>query len=269
MASAIEHKLEELKARLRELDSVVVAFSGGFDSGFLLKVATDVLGERAVGVTAVSDSLPERERRDAVRIAEKYGARHLLVTSKEIENPDYAKNEKNRCFYCKTALFGLASEIKGKLGFANVVDGATMDDLDDFRPGREAARQAGVRSPFIEAGLCKDELRELARKMDLDFWDKPASACLSSRIPYGIEITQERLKRVERFEDALKKLGFRQLRVRFHEQVARIEVAETEMNAVLEQRIAINQAGREAGFTFVTLDLAGYRTGSLNQMVKG
>jgi uncharacterized protein len=268
MASSKDQKLEKLKELLGGFESVIVAFSGGFDSSFLLKVATDVLGDRAVGLTSVSASLPERERKEAVRIAEKCGARHLLVDTKELDNPDYTNNPKNRCYYCKMELFSVALKKKHELGFAELVDGSTIDDLDDFRPGHEAARESGVRSPFIEVGLRKSELRELARQMDLDYWNKPSSACLSSRIPYGVEINADRLRRIEAFEDALRDLGLKQLRVRFHDQVARIEIAEREMKTAFELRAAIVQAGKAAGFTFVALDLAGYRSGSLNVLLK-
>ncbi len=268
MASSIDQKLERLKELLRGFESVVVAFSGGFDSSFLLKVASDVLGDRAVGLTSVSASLPARERMEAVRIAEEYGALHLLVHTEELDNPNYTKNPKNRCYYCKTELFSVALEKKRELGFAEVVDGSTLDDLDDFRPGHEAAREAGVRSPFVEVGFRKSELRELARQMELDYWDRPSSACLSSRIPYGVEINADRLRRIEAFEDALRDLGLKQLRVRFHDQVARIEVAEEEMKTAFERRTAIVQAGKAAGFTFIALDLAGYRSGSLNALLK-
>lgn len=268
MAPSIDQKLERLRELLRGFESVVVAYSGGFDSSFLLKVSTDVLGDRAVALTSVSASLPEREREEAVRIAEKYGARHLLVETNELDNPNYTCNPENRCYHCKTELFSVALKKKRELGFAVVVDGSTLDDLDDFRPGNEAAREAGVRSPYVEVGLRKSELRELARKMDLDYWEKPSSACLSSRIPYGVEITVDRLRRIESFENALRDLGFKQLRVRFHDQVARIEVAEPEMKTAFEQRTAIVQAGKAAGFTFIALDLTGYRSGSLNALLK-
>jgi uncharacterized protein len=268
MASSVDQKLEQLRKLLRGFESVVIAYSGGFDSSFLLKVATDVLGDRAIALTSVSASLPRREREEAVRIARKYRARHLLVDTREIDNPAYAKNPQNRCYYCKTELFSVALEKKRELGFAEVVDGSTLDDLDDFRPGHEAAREAGVRSPFVEVGLRKSELRELARQMGLDYWDKPSSACLSSRIPYGVEITADRLQSVEAFEDALRDLGLKQLRVRFHDQVARIEVAEEQMKSAFEQRAAILRAGKAAGFTFIALDLAGYRSGSLNALLK-
>jgi uncharacterized protein len=257
-----------MEGLLRRLGSVVVAYSGGLDSAFVLKVAVDVLGDRAVGLTAVGPALPESERLEAERIAKQLGARHILAKSREFQNPDYVKNPSNRCYYCKSDMYALASEHRQKLGFAHVVDGATLDDLGDYRPGLEATRQAGVRSPLLEVGLSKAEVRELARRMGLDFWDKPASACLASRIPYGADVTAERLGRVERFEAALRGRGLKQVRVRFHHEVARIEVAAEEMEAAFAQREAIVKDGLADGFAFVALDLAGYRTGSLNALLR-
>jgi len=260
-------KLKDLENLLRQLESLVVCFSGGLDSSFLLKVATDVLGERAVGLTAVGPTLPESERQEAQRIAKDLGGRLILADSREVHNPDYVRNPSNRCYYCKSELYALAAEHKRKLGFAFVVDGSTVDDLGDYRPGLGAAREAGARSPLLEVGLTKAEVRELARQMGLDFWDKPASACLASRIPYGTSVTVERLGRVERFEEALHRLGLKQIRVRFHHEVARIEGANDEINVAFTQREAIVREGLAAGFLFVALDLAGYRTGSLNQLL--
>lgn len=260
-------KLDDLRSRLRDLKSVVVAFSGGLDSAFLLAMAHQTLGERAVGLTAYSPSVPQRERADAARIALELGAVHIVVDSQELHDPRYAANPDNRCFYCKSELYTLTEQKRRELGFEHVVNGTNLDDLGDYRPGLEAAKAAGVRSPLVEANLLKQEIRELARQLKLGFWDKPAAACLSSRIPYGTSVTPERLAQIEKLEDALLALGLRQVRVRYHDELARIEVGRDELPSAFERRDAIVAAGRSAGFTFVTLDLAGYRTGSLNALL--
>jgi len=262
-----ESKLALLRRELSALESVVVAFSGGLDSAFVLAVARETLGERALGLTAFSPSVPQRERQDAARIAHALGARHMVVNSQELHDPRYAANPENRCFYCKSELYKLTEQTRRQLGFAHVVNGTNLDDLGDYRPGLEAAKAAAVRSPLVDAGLRKAEIRALARELALDFWDKPAAACLSSRIPYGTAVTPQRLRQIERLEDALHALGLRQVRVRHHDDaLARIEVAQSELAAAFAARDAIVTAGREVGYTFVTLDLAGYRTGSLNQL---
>jgi uncharacterized protein len=260
-------KQKDLEILLKQLESVVVCFSGGLDSAFMLKFAVDALGERAVGFTAVGPTFPEWEKQESQRIAKALGARQILAQSREFQNVDYLRNPSNRCYYCKTDLYALAAEQKQALGFAHVIDGSTLDDVGDYRPGFVAAREAGVRSPLLEVGLTKAEVRELAKAMGLDFHDKPASACLASRIPYGTSITIERLGRIERLEGALHNLGLKQIRVRFHNEVARIEVSKDEIESAFAAREAIVREGLAAGFTFISLDLAGYRTGSLNQLL--
>ena len=267
-AADLDGKLARVREVVRGLGSALVAYSGGLDSAFVLALCARELGERAVGFTAVSPSLPVREREDATRIAQAIGARHELVESNEIHDPDYAKNEKDRCFHCKSELYTLTEARRVELGFAHVVNGTNLDDLGDYRPGLEAAKNASVRSPLVEANLTKDDVRGIARHLGFDFWDKPAAACLSSRIPYGTSVTHERLAQVERLEDALHALGLRKLRVRHHDEVARIEVGADEMERAFAHRNAIVEAGTAAGYTFVALDLAGYVTGSLNRSLR-
>jgi uncharacterized protein len=237
----------------------------------VLAVAHAELGERAVGMTTVSPSLPASERADAERLASAMGARHLFVESHEIERPDYVKNAPDRCFHCKTELYDVALAKARELGVAAIVNGTNKDDLGDYRPGLEAARNAGVVSPLVELGFGKADVRNVARLLGIDAWDKPAAACLSSRIPYGTSVTRERLAQIEGFEAELRALGLRQLRVRFHDAIARIELGESEMDRALqpELRHAMLEAGKRHGFRYVTLDLGGYRTGSHNEVLTG
>ncbi len=246
---------------------VVVCFSGGVDSTFLLAEAVGTLGEGAVALTAVSPSLAPDEKTAAQRLAEQLGARHLLVETHELDDPRYAGNPANRCYFCKTELYGTAIEQARRLGIPHVLDGFNVDDRGDHRPGRKAAREYGVRSPLDELGFTKADIREAARRIDLPVWDKPALACLSSRFPYGTEITPERLTQVAQCERVLRELGFRVYRVRYHDTVARIEVAPEELHRLFvpEVRDEIVQRFRAAGFVHVAVDLQGYRTGSLNE----
>lgn len=267
-AESLDDKLARLRSIVRELDSVVVAYSGGLDSALVLAVCTQELGERALAFTAVSPSLPVREREDATRIARALGARHELVESSEIHDPAYARNAHDRCFHCKSELYRLTEARRRELGFSRVANGTNLDDLGDYRPGLEAATRAGVKSPLVDAGLRKDKVRLLARGLGLDFWNKPAAACLSSRIPYGTSVTPDLLAQVERLEDALHALGLSRVRVRHHGAVARIEVGADEIERAFAARTTIVAAGRDAGFAFVALDLAGYETGSLNRLLK-
>ena len=246
---------------------MLVCYSGGVDSALLLAVAHQVLGPKAVGMTAVSPSLAPAEREQAVRTAQAIGAEHRLVESYELEDSSYACNDENRCFFCKTELYRIAEHKRLEWGLEAVVNGSNLDDADDYRPGARAAGPAGVRSPLGELGFTKDEVRAAARLLGLEVWDKPASACLASRIPYGTAITAELLSRVAEVEEALQRFGFRTVRVRCHGDVARIELGPEEVAAATEppmrQRIA--QAGHDAGFRYVALDLDGYRRGSHNE----
>ncbi len=276
-----KQKLAALEEHLRGLGSVLVCYSGGVDSAFVLAVAHRVLGPRAVGMTAVSPSLAPDELEEAVRVAVQTGARHELVESSEIEDENYAKNHADRCFYCKSELYRIAAKKRVDWGLDHVLNGTNTDDLGDYRPGLDAAREAGARSPLVECGLSKADVRELAAAIGLPIWDKPASACLSSRLPYGTRVTRERLAQIASFESALRKLGLRQLRVRWHSlgegsadagtvggSLARVEIGRSELDAAFAQRDAIAAAGKAAGFSFVTLDLAGYRTGSHNELLR-
>ena len=267
MVAIMSPEQARLRAVIEPLGSVVVAFSGGLDSALVLKVATDVLGDKALGLTAVGPALPQREREDAARIARGIGSRHVFVESHEIDDPSYRKNAPDRCFHCKSELYRITAQKKEELAFSYVVNGTNLDDLSDIRPGLEAAKNAAVRSPLVEAELRKSDVRQVARELGLEIWDKPASACLSSRIPHGTEVTPERLSRIGTLESALKDLGLRQVRVRFHDELARVEVGKDELSKAFDLRDKIVAAGTHAGFRFVTLDLEGYRMGSFNALL--
>ena len=249
----------------------MVCFSGGVDSSFLLAEAVGVLNQNAVALTAVSPSLAQEEGAEARHLAQQLGARHLLVETHELDDPRYAANPVNRCYFCKTEMYATAVEQACSLGIPHVLDGFNVDDRSDHRPGRKAAREYGVRSPLDELGFTKSDIREAARRIDLPVWDKPALACLSSRFPYGTPITPERLTQVGRCERVLRDLGFRVYRVRYHGSVARIEVAPEELQKLWGPQVCdqINRRFREAGFASVTVDLEGYRRGSLNEARSG
>lgn len=266
---------DRLVATFDDVPSVLVCYSGGTDSALVLAVAHALRGPNAVGMTAVSPSLAPSERDDAVTLAREIGARHELVASSEIDDEQYAKNGADRCFHCKSELYRVAERKQAEWGLAAIMNGTNTDDLGDYRPGLEAAKNAGVRSPFVEAGLGKAEVRRLAALMGLRVWDKPAAACLSSRLPYGTRVTRERLEQIATFEASLRALGLRQVRVRWHGlpddrgAFARVEVEKGELAAAFEQRDAIVEAGKRAGFLYVTLDLEGYRVGSHNAVLAG
>jgi pyridinium-3,5-biscarboxylic acid mononucleotide sulfurtransferase len=257
-------KYQKLKEILAGLDSVVVAFSGGTDSSLVLKVAHDVLGDQAVAMTAVSASLPASDRLEAAQIARQIGAQHILVESAETSDPAYLENTSNRCFFCKKETYGKLAAYAQQHGFHVIVDGTNADDLGDFRPGRKAASEFHVRSPLLDAGFSKAEIRRLSKELGLPNWDKPAAACLSSRIPYGTTITLEALSQVERAEALLHNLGLRQLRVRHHGTVARIEAEPEDFPRLLEHRQEIVNSLKAIGYTYVSLDLAGFHSGSMN-----
>lgn len=265
----LQGKYEKLKKVIRELDSAAVAFSGGVDSTFLLKMAQDVLGDKVVAVTARSSTYPEREFREAKRFANDINVKHVVIVSEELEIEGFSKNPTNRCYYCKHELFSKIQEVAEVHGLKAVMDGSNYDDLGDYRPGMRAAKELKVISPLKEAELTKDEIRVLSKEMGLPTWNKPAFACLSSRFPYGQEITPEKLKMVEQAEQFLLDIGFRQIRVRHHGDMARIEVEKQEREKFfnLDLLDQIGERLREFGFSYVTIDVLGYRTGSMNEVL--
>jgi uncharacterized protein len=260
-------KLEALQALLRGQDSVLVAFSGGVDSAFLLKVAVDVLGGSAAGLMALSPSVSQDERDAALAVAASMGARLYQVSSQELDNPGYAQNPVNRCYFCKSELYTLCEAKRIELGFSAVADGLNADDLQDHRPGRQAAREHQVLSPLAQVGLTKDEIRAWSAHQGLSTWDKPQMPCLASRIPYGTQVTRERLDQIGGAESALRRLGLRSFRLRYHGDIARLEVSadEYDLFSSAEFRAQVNAAARTHGFKFVALDLEPFRSGRLNE----
>ncbi len=265
----LEKKQERLEEQLGRMPSLIVAYSGGVDSAYLAYAAHHALGERMLAVTALSASYSARDRAEAEKCVARYNFRHEFISTDELANPSYRANQADRCYFCKDELFAKLDELAGERGFAGVAYGINHDDLGDWRPGQQAAREHKVLTPLLDAGLTKAEIRELSRRVDLPVWDRPASACLSSRIAYGIEVTPERLAIVEKGEDALRALGFRQFRVRYHEQLVRLEISHEEMPRALSTEMTRKfvEIFKELGFKFVTLDLEGYRTGSMNSLL--
>ncbi|WP_408955575.1 ATP-dependent sacrificial sulfur transferase LarE [Natroniella sp. ANB-PHB2] len=266
---SLEQKYQKLQNIIEKLGSVVIAFSGGVDSTFLSKVCRDVLGDNAMAVTARSSTYPAREFKEAKQLAKEIGIEQVVIISEETEVDGFANNPPDRCYYCKHELFSKVEEVAKVRNIKYVLDGSNYDDLQDFRPGMKAAEELEVVSPLKEAELTKDDIRELSKRLGLPTWNKPAFACLSSRFPYGEEINEEKLSMVEQAEDYLIKLGFKQFRVRHHEQIARIEVAPEERKKFFELEVMdqISAKLKEVGFIYVTLDLAGYRPGSMNEVL--
>jgi uncharacterized protein len=265
----LAEKHAQLRGLIANYGSALVCYSGGVDSTLLLKVAHDVLGERCVAMVALSPTMATSERKAALALAAEIGARTEVTESHELSQPEFRMNPKDRCYFCKTELLDLAAPLARQLGLNEVLLGTNTDDLGDYRPGLQAAKDHGARHPLVDATMSKSEVRDLSRELGLSTWDKPQLACLSSRFPYGTEITPERLSQVDRMEDGMRSLGFRQVRARWHDEIVRLEVDADALARATdpEVRDAIVRLGRELGFTFITVDLAGFSSGSLNQLI--
>ncbi|AEE95949.1 ATP-dependent sacrificial sulfur transferase LarE [Mahella australiensis] len=266
----LQAKLQRLKDILTDMGNAVIAYSGGVDSTFLLKVAHDVLGDNVIAVTARSSTYPEREFNEACELVKQIGAKHVVIISEELEIEGFRSNPVNRCYYCKKELFNKIWDIANEHGINHVLDGSNVDDTDDFRPGMKAAHELGVESPLRESGMTKSDIRALSKAMGLPTWNKPSFACLSSRFPYGQPISEKKLSMVEQAEQFLLDKGFIQVRVRYHGDIARIEVAPEERHRFFDEHLMDEIAARfkQIGFAYTALDLAGYRTGSMNEVLK-
>ena len=265
----LQEKFQLLKDNMKKRGSAAIAFSGGVDSTFLVRVAHEVLGDKLIAITATSSTYPERELKEAIKYAEDMGVKHKIISSEELDIEGFASNPKNRCYYCKKELFSKIKEVAKENGVEYVFDGANYDDIGDYRPGMQAARELEVISPLKEAQLTKADIRELSKDLGLPTWDKPAFACLSSRFPYGKQITIPKLKMVEEAEQFLLDMGIRQVRVRHHEEIARIEVDPKERVKFFDVEVMdkIGEKFKKIGFAYVTLDVLGYRTGSMNELL--